>query len=225
MSTFTYTTTSSDLKFGYSDDTWGYGNTAYQGNNAVSGETANSAQRIGIIVFSGAGSALKGKSISSISLKLTFGEAGSSSSSTTKTLKIYQSNYQTINTSKYDPTDYLNTNNTLGTLETKGYGNTDTFTLSSSSNSSLFSKLASYLTNGNSAIVIYNDSNPSSNSYSKAYLQITSATITVTYNELGVVYIDNGTTFEAYQVYIDNGSSWDLYAPYIDNGSSWDSCS
>lgn len=38
----------------------------------------------------------------------------------------------------------------------------------------------------------------------------------------GVVYIDNGSAFEAYQVYIDNGSSWDRYIPYIDNGSSWD---
>ena len=37
----------------------------------------------------------------------------------------------------------------------------------------------------------------------------------------GVIYIDNGTSFEAYQVYIDNGYSWNLYEPYIDNGSSW----
>lgn len=38
----------------------------------------------------------------------------------------------------------------------------------------------------------------------------------------GVVYIDNGTTFEPYLVYIDNGTSWDLYLAYIDNGTSWD---
>ena len=38
----------------------------------------------------------------------------------------------------------------------------------------------------------------------------------------GLVYIDNGTSWDAYQVYIDNGTSWDLYMPYIDNGSSWD---
>lgn len=37
----------------------------------------------------------------------------------------------------------------------------------------------------------------------------------------GVVYIDNGTTFEPYLVYIDNGSSWDLYLAYVDNGASW----
>lgn len=38
----------------------------------------------------------------------------------------------------------------------------------------------------------------------------------------GLVYIDNGSGWDAYQVYIDNGSSWDRYIPYIDNGSGWD---
>lgn len=38
----------------------------------------------------------------------------------------------------------------------------------------------------------------------------------------GLVYIDNGSGFEAYQCYVDNGSSWDLCIPYIDNGVSWD---
>lgn len=37
----------------------------------------------------------------------------------------------------------------------------------------------------------------------------------------GVIYIDNGTTFEPYLAYIDNGSSWDLYLAYIDDGSNW----
>ena len=37
-----------------------------------------------------------------------------------------------------------------------------------------------------------------------------------------VVYIDNGSSWDAYQCYIDNGTSWDLYIPYIDNGTSWD---
>jgi hypothetical protein len=41
----------------------------------------------------------------------------------------------------------------------------------------------------------------------------------------GLVYIDNGSSFDAYMVYIDNGTSWDPYIPYIDNGSSWDICS
>lgn len=37
----------------------------------------------------------------------------------------------------------------------------------------------------------------------------------------GVIYIDNGTGFDAYQVYIDNGESWDLYIPYVDDGTDF----
>ena len=39
---------------------------------------------------------------------------------------------------------------------------------------------------------------------------------------MGLVYIDNGVEFEAYEVYIDNGNGWDRCIPYIDNGTSWD---
>ncbi len=46
--------------------------------------------------------------------------------------------------------------------------------------------------------------------------------ISATAEPNGRVYIDNGTTLEAYQIFIDNGSSWDQYIPYIDNGSGWD---
>lgn len=38
----------------------------------------------------------------------------------------------------------------------------------------------------------------------------------------GVVYIDDGTTFEPYLAYIDNGTEWELYLMYVDNGASWD---
>ena len=38
----------------------------------------------------------------------------------------------------------------------------------------------------------------------------------------GLVYIDNGSSLDAYQCYIDNGSSWDLCLPYIDTGTGWD---
>lgn len=41
----------------------------------------------------------------------------------------------------------------------------------------------------------------------------------------GLVYIDNGTGWDAYAVYIDNGTSWERYIPYIDNGTGWDMCS
>lgn len=47
--------------------------------------------------------------------------------------------------------------------------------------------------------------------------------VSIGYNS-GIIYIDNGSSFDAYQCYIDNGSSWDLCIPYIDNGSNWDIC-
>ena len=41
----------------------------------------------------------------------------------------------------------------------------------------------------------------------------------------GIVYIDNGTTFEPYLPYIDNGTSWNLYLAYVDDGTSWETLS
>ncbi len=46
--------------------------------------------------------------------------------------------------------------------------------------------------------------------------------IAVTAEAQGLVYIDTGAKFEAYQVFIDNGGAWEQYAPYLDNGASWE---
>lgn len=43
-----------------------------------------------------------------------------------------------------------------------------------------------------------------------------------TYGAAGLVYIDSGKGFEAYQIYIDNGTKWELYMPYISNGSKFE---
>lgn len=47
-------------------------------------------------------------------------------------------------------------------------------------------------------------------------------TIQAIWQPSGLVYIDNGSSFDAYQLFIDNGTSWDQYIPYIDNGTSYD---
>lgn len=49
-----------------------------------------------------------------------------------------------------------------------------------------------------------------------------SVDVYVQWKPSGVIYIDNGTTLDAYLPYIDNGVSWDLYLVYVDNGASWD---
>lgn len=42
---------------------------------------------------------------------------------------------------------------------------------------------------------------------------------------LGLIYIDNGTTFTPCLIYIDNGTDWVMGMPYVDNGTSWNLCS
>lgn len=59
--------------------------------------------------------------------------------------------------------------------------------------------------------------------YSRLSARMTgNITVEAKWEAQGLVYIDNGSSFDAYQIFIDNGSSWDQYVPYIDNGSSWD---
>lgn len=40
----------------------------------------------------------------------------------------------------------------------------------------------------------------------------------------GLVYIGNGSTFEAYEIWIGNGTAWERYIPYIGDGSQWVLC-
>ncbi len=58
-----------------------------------------------------------------------------------------------------------------------------------------------------------------------SYTPAGNVTLYAIWGAKGLIYIDNGTSIDAYQVYIDNGSSWDLYAPYVDSGSAWSLCS
>lgn len=50
-------------------------------------------------------------------------------------------------------------------------------------------------------------------------------TMTITAYNKGLIYIANGSSYDAYQVYIGNGTSWELYLPYVGNGTGWDLCS
>ncbi len=58
-----------------------------------------------------------------------------------------------------------------------------------------------------------------------SYTPTGNVTLYAIWGAKGLIYIDNGSSIDAYQVYIDNGTSWDLYAPYIDSGSAWSLCS
>ena len=177
MATFT-ATANSNTTIGYAQygsTTWNRGTTngacqgAYQGTSA-------SRSRVGVMVFSGAGAALKGKIITQITLRITCSAAGSGSSS--KKLSFRRSNYQTLQTGIRGSAQV---GAALGTLTGKFYNNTVTHTLSATSNATLFEAMKTYFAEGNSALVLYNGETSSSSGYSSNYARVTSCTITVTY--------------------------------------------
>ena len=149
MATFTSTANSSST-IGYAQygsTTWNTGTSNGACQGAYQGTTA-SKSRVGVIVFSGAGTALKGKIITQIALKITSSSAGSSS--TSKKLSFRRANYQSLKTGI---TGSAQVGDSLGTLSGKFYGNTVTHTLNTTTNAALFNAMKAYLAEGNSALV------------------------------------------------------------------------
>lgn len=134
MATFTATANSSSTigyaQYGSSSWYTGTSNGACQG--AYQG-TSSSNSRVGVMVFSGAGSALQGKIITQIVFSITCSGAGSGSSS--KVLSFRKANYQSLTTGIKGSAQV---GSALGTLTGKFYSNTATHTLSESSNASFF---------------------------------------------------------------------------------------
>lgn len=173
--------------------------TAAQGNGSSYG---GSTQTTGVLYFPGL-AALKTADISKVTLTITSSASGTNSS---KTAYFYASAHQGgIQTS-------LNANHktgsSIGSITKTFYNNTN-------SDIDVTSFIKPKILLGNDTFCIYSNS-------ATHYMKWTKVTMTVTYTEGGLVYIDNGSGWDAYQVYIDNGSSWDRYIPYIDNGTSWD---
>ena len=134
MSTFSATANSGSTigyaQYGSSSWSTGSGNGACQG--AYQGTTA-AKSRVGVMVFNGAGTALKGKLIQRISLSITCSGAGSGSSG--KVLTFHKANYQSLNTGVRGSAQV---GDTLGTLTGKFYSNTVTHTLNASTNAVSF---------------------------------------------------------------------------------------
>ena len=216
MATFT-ATANSNSTIGYAQygsTTWNRGTTngacqgAYQGTSA-------SRSRVGVMVFSGAGAALKGKIITQITLKITCSAAGSGSSS--KKLSFRRSDYQTLQTGIRGSAQV---GAALGTLTGKFYNNTVTHTLSATSNATLFEAMKTYFAEGNSVLVLYNGETSSSSGYSSNYARVTSCTSTVTYIHATVWYRD-GSTWKQCTVWYRNGGAWVQVVPYYRNGGTW----
>ena len=198
----------------YGSTTWNRGATngacqgAYQGTSA-------SRSRVGVMVFSGAGAALKGKIITQITLKITCSAAGSGSSS--KRLSFRRANYQSLQTGI---TGSAQVGAALGTLTGIFYNNTVTHTLNASTNAALFEAMKDYFAEGNSVLVLYNGETSSSSGYSSNYARVTSCTITVTYMDATVWYRD-GSAWRQCTVWYRNSGSWVQVVPYYRNGGTW----
>ena len=124
MKTFT-ATAGSNTTIGYAQygsSTWNKGTSNGACQGAYQGTTA-SKSRVGVMVFSGAGTALGGKIITQITLTITSSSAGSGSSS--KVLSFRRANYQSLQTGIAGSAQV---GAALGTLTGKFYGNTATHT-------------------------------------------------------------------------------------------------
>ena len=198
----------------YGSTTWNRGTTngacqgAYQGTSA-------SRSRVGVMVFSGAGAALKGKIITQIRLKITCSAAGSGSSS--KRLSFRRANYQSLQTGV---TGSAQVGAALGTLTGKFYNNTVTHTLNASTNAALFEAMKDYFVEGNSALVFYIAETLISSGYSSNYACVSSCVLTVTYMDATVWYRD-GSTCKQCTVWYRNGGLWVQVVPYYRNGGTW----
>ena len=198
----------------YGSTSWSTGTSNGACQGAYQGTTA-SKSRVGVLVFSGAGAALKGKVIQSISLKITCSGAGSGSSS--KVLSFRKANYQSLKTGIAGSAQV---GEALGTLTGKFYSNTVPHTLSASSNAAFFANLVAYLTAGNSVLVLYNGETSSSSGSSTNYARVTTCVITVTYMNATLWYCDNGTWRQC-TVWYCNAGSWIQCVPYYNSGGSW----
>lgn len=216
MTTFT-ATADSNSTIGYAQygsTSWSVGTTNGACQGAYQG-TAAAKSRVGVMVFNGAGAALKGKIISQIVLKITCSNAGSGS--TSKILSFRRAQYQSLKTGIAGSAQV---GAALGTLTGKFYGNTVSHTLNETTNAALFNAMKAYLTEGNSALVLYNGETSSSTGYSSNYARVTTCVITVTYMDATVWY-NNGGVWKQCAVWYCNAGVWQQCIPYYNSGGSW----
>jgi hypothetical protein len=198
----------------YGSSSWSTGSSNGACQGAYQGTTA-SASRVGVMVFSGAGAALKGKIISQITLRITCSAAGSGSSS--KRLSFRKAQYQTLKTG-IKGSDQVG--EALGTLTGTFYDNTVTHTLNATTNAAFFEAMKRYLIAGNSALVLYNGETSSSSGYSTNYARVTGITMTVTYMDASVWYRNGSTWIQCAVWYRDNGV-WVQCVPWYNAGGTW----
>lgn len=208
-------TTIGYTRYGYASWNTGSSSGACQGAYE---NTASSGSRVGVMVFEGAGAALKGRRITQIEFAITCSNAGYASSS--KVLTFHKANYQSLDTSLRGSAQV---GDTLGTLTGKFYGNTSYHTLNESTNAAFFNAMIEYLAAGNSVLVLYNGETSGSGTgdYSTNYARITSIIMTVAYMDAKTIWYNNGGTWVECYAYYRQGGQWVLCSPYYNSGGTW----
>ena len=136
---------------------------------------SNSYNYVGIVHF--AGLSLANKIVTGVQLTVTASNAGYGTG-TIKTVYLCKSNYQAASQTGATGFDYAG--DSLGTFSGTFWGNTSSYTLSGS----LLANVAAYLQAGNNTFCLFNPfPYASPQGYSYNYLQWTSCTMTVTYEE------------------------------------------
>lgn len=216
MSTFT-ASANSNATIGYAkkgSDNWNVGTTNGAMQGAYKG-TKDTDSRVGVMVFSGAGEALAGKNIKKITLQITAGSSGSSSSN--KVLTFYRARYQYLNTGIYGGSQI---GDFLGILTGTFYNNTNTILLDETHNAALFQALQAYFKAGGSAITLYNGETSSSSGYSDNYARITTCTITVEYSS-GCLYLRRNGAWVKCSVWVRKNGTWVRVKPYFYKNGEW----
>lgn len=170
---------------------WGYDTYWNKTGVAAQGAWNATGTRTGAIYLD-FGTTLKNTIISNISFTASFGGSGWGTH-TSKALSFYSSNYQTIDTS-IQPQAYRKS--ALGTVSTPAFNNTETITLNSSTNATLFAAIKAYFEAGNTLLCIYNGENSNISStytFTQNYLTMTSLNMTVTYSPTYTLTLNKGT--------------------------------
>ena len=202
------------LRTAYYDKSYGWHDTT---THAYQGCWNNNGSRVGVMLFDDLGTTLKGARIKSIEMSVTI-DGGTNKAG--RTLTFYTSNYQLIDTSisgsKYP-------GNLLGTITGDAGKGNHTYILNSETNSSLFRALASYLTDGNTCILLFNGetSNASGYEYSTNFLALTAITLKIEYELGSIVQCKNNGQVINCEVYCkNNGSAVKCQLYYNNNGTA-----
>lgn len=180
---------------------------------------SSSNNNVGLLVFDGASTYLTGKNITSINFSITSDRAGGTSD---RTVQFWSSQYQSVYGGQAYGSNYAN--NSLGSYTSLFYNNTQNFTLNSGT---LFNNIASELSQGHIAFVIYNPNEGGTEGtgrHSTNYLKWTSVSITVTYGDaIGIPYTSSSSVSLGSQVNISinnymSGATYNL--SYNCNGAT-----